>query len=339
MFEATHLLSTPSSFGRNFAGEHFLIEQIISNVGDARFFAAPGPFEHHFYVLVVPVNETATPGVMAWSSDPDDVASLLSLFFGKRVLHQGPIHLSFGWMLPDLLTLQPNPYHALPFYGGSHASPPVQDPDWQTLSQIEHIFDVLAAKPGQRPAGLVAAARCYAESLRLLPIDRELAYVRLVQAIESVASKATFSDLERFAHDDELRAHLEWLEGLQDRKGRKVATFMRRRLYQVKRTVWLWLEKHLRLPFFIENGLSPDTIQQAIAAAYDLRSLYVHTGLRFGDWIDPVEGRCGNKETVPQGFADICKEKSLRRLLRSCPTYVGLERLVRYTLHVEMHSL
>jgi hypothetical protein len=336
MDQAFFLFSTPTSFDHSFKGHRIRIQQVSTNIGEAEHFRHRGPFEHHFYVLGIPVAETDKPGVSRFELDPDDVLALLSLFFGKRIINHGAIFLPPLLSLPSFQNVRPNPYHDLPVFSGAHAKVPIQNPDWRAVAQIEKELEELAAPACSRP-DFIAAARAYADSIRLLPMDRELAYLRLIQALESAGSRQSLHDGEKFAHDTELVKHLTWLDGMSDPQGQEVAGLLRRRLFQVKRGVWIWIRARIDQAFYSEeNGaLSPEGLERAVSAAYDLRSGYVHGGTRFGDWVDPREGRCQSNEVVPSDFAQICEDKDLRRILTRCPSFVGLERLVRYSLHKE----
>jgi hypothetical protein len=268
------------------------------------------------------------------------VVALLSLFYGKRVINHGQIWSPPPfWSLPDLQKVRPNPYHALPIYSGVHTKAPVKDNDWTAVKSIKELIEAPAAPVTSR-LRILNAARAYAESLGIFPLDREIAYFRLIQALEAMVYASDFPKEERFSHDRELNEHIRWLDGLDDPHGPKTAAFISKRLYQVKRGVWLWLSSRIDATFYSnETGaLTPEGLQNALSNAYDLRSTYVHAGQHFGDWIDPIEGRCGLEETVPPDFAALCEDQNLRKLIQRCPSYLGLERLVRFALHRELQT-
>ena len=333
MTPGVHLISTPCSFLHSYESERLVISQISSNAGDSAYYGHPGPFQHHFYALQVPVSQEEQPGVFRWDLYPDDVVAILSLFFGKRILHHGPIWLPPFWSLPELQSVRPNSYHSLEFYSGEHSKTPRREPDWREVARLSGQIRGLEAR-SEISSRMTVAAKAYAESLTLLPFDRELAYFRLIQALESVIDPGEFTEEERYSHDASLMAHLEWLESLDDPRGKKVASFLRSRLYQIKRSVILWVSRHIRDDFYsTEPGaITSVNLMKALSGAYDLRSRYVHTGEDFGVWIDPARGRCEGLETVPRGFSEICPDKTLRKTLQKAPSYLGLERLVRYLL-------
>jgi Apea-like HEPN len=79
-----------------------------------------------------------------------------------------------------------------------------------------------------------------------------------------------------------------------------------------------------------------EDFSKRVSAAYDIRSRYVHTGVSFGAWITPRR----NLEEVCYG-RPLMEDEDLTELLQSAPTYIGLERVIRYCLirFAERHRL
>lgn len=330
---AVFLVSTPSRFTGEYHSASVAISHIVSNLGDQRHYGAASPFEHHFYALDVPMAVDEL-GAFHPAIDPEIILAAAALLFGKRLRSHGLLWSSFGvWSMPDLLNIVPNDYHRLAPYGGAREDNPRVPPVWDELQEFNNLWPQLRSDHAPlRP--LLNAVRSYAEALRLLPLDIEVAYFRLIQALESASSNLIVSEEERFVHDAELRGHLTWLDNLADPQGAKSARYFRRRLYQIKRTVSLWLKHMVSDDFFTDDqhALQPSKLDAAISAAYDLRSLYVHTGTTFGVWVDPALGRCGKAETIPPDFASICTASPLSKLIKAAPSFLGLERLVRYSV-------
>ncbi len=336
---AVFLISTPSQFDHAFRSDELSVIQLPSNMGDYAHFSHPGPFERHFYALTINTCTTEHDYIRQLAIDPTAVVSLFSLWFGKHVGTHGPIVLDETWMLPDLLNINPNPYFSHAIYSGVHTKPLVRDCDWRSVEELLPIIQRFKAI-GKGDLPMIAAAKCYSEALRLLPFDREIAFFRLIQAIECVSSQSQFTDEERFSHDDQLWSYLKWLEQLDDANGKPCADFVKNRLYQVTRGVQLWLDNRIDMAFYSpeNHGLTSETLRNTVSAAYTLRSKYVHGGAAFGDFIDPTEGRCGSLETIPDSFLEACLDKNLRKTLARCPSFLGLERLVRYGLSKELSA-
>ena len=333
------LISTPSQFIHSFASDELSVIQLPSNVGDYAHLSHSGPFERHFYALTINTCATDREYVRKLELDPMTVVGLFSLWFGKHVRNHGPIVLDGGWMLPDMLSMHPNPYFAHAIYSGVHTKPLTRPCDWRSLESLLPIIQELKAA-GTDESPIMAAAKCYSEALRLLPLDREIAFFRLIQAIECVSGKSQYTDEERFSHDEQLWTYLKWLEQLDDETGKRCAAFVKNRLYQVARGVWLWLDKRIDGDFFTAESyaLADDNLKACVSGAYTLRSKYVHGGAAFADFIDPTDGRCGSLETIPDSFLEACQDKDLRKTLARCPSFLGLERLVRYGLTKELSA-
>jgi hypothetical protein len=173
-----------------------------------------------------------------------------------------------------------------------------------------------------------------------LPLDRELAYFRLVPALECASAGSHFTEVERFAYDEQLWGYLEWLQSLEDPKGKRCAKFIKGRLYQVSRGVQLWIKTHIDAPFHLDEPLAIglEDLPSASSAAYALRSPYVHRGVVFGVYIDPTPGRCAASERIPEWLLEVCDDKGIRIVLAKAPSFFGLEMVVRFSLTKEIES-
>ncbi len=74
-------------------------------------------------------------------------------------------------------------------------------------------------------------------------------------------------------------------------------------------------------------SLKKDNIEAIINASYDLRSKYVHVGLSFGTEVRPHGGFTETMTGIPQGLP-----KELTNILVKSPSYIGMERIMRYCL-------
>jgi len=73
--------------------------------------------------------------------------------------------------------------------------------------------------------------------------------------------------------------------------------------------------------------LKSDDFEQRIGAAYDLRSMYTHTGVPFGNWIRP-----DNRAEDVQLGNPVVGDKEYARVLARAPRFCGLERVIRYSI-------
>jgi Apea-like HEPN len=112
------------------------------------------------------------------------------------------------------------------------------------------------------------------------------------------------------------------------------------RLYQVRSRFNLTFKKLLNNRFFEKTEsleeftkLTAENIENCIKAAYDLRSKYVHTGIDFGHWLAP---RRTFMNEILLGMP-VVDDKELKKILSKVPTFIGLERAVRFALLRFLH--
>ena len=115
----------------------------------------------------------------------------------------------------------------------------------------------------------------------------------------------------------------------------KAVNQIKSRLFQIRRKYSLTLNNLLNKYFFSQTessnkiaSLSEDKIEQRIKASYDLRSRYVHTGLKFGNWITALNQH-GHETIVGK---PVVNDNDYQKLLMLTPTFGGLERIIRYCL-------
>jgi hypothetical protein len=179
---------------------------------------------------------------------------------------------------------------------------------------------------------LFTAGRFYNRALVEMEDQPELAYLDLVNSGEVISNEQNIPD--DALYDDALKEVLLAIEkGLQD--GDRIARMIRSRLYQVRRRFSLALIGLLDDYFFNHHeakeaflALKADAIEESLKAAYDLRSLYVHTGTQFGAWVKPLPHYANE---IQMG-EPVMSDTSLKKLLVKAPSLLGLERIIRYSL-------
>lgn len=332
-----HLISASAPFKHQFESSSLAFTQMTSGIGGANYLAYDGPFQRYFYALEFSTVHTEKPSIRKFLYDIGHLLGIFSLFFGKQLRDHGLMNLEGFYSLPNTINLNPNLYFNQPFYGGKHEKPPDHTRDLGDIAKLQPLLDRLA-QPKPVVPKIVFAAKCYSEALNIFPFDREIAYFRLIQALETAGADSAYTEEQRFGHDKQLTSHLEWLDEQADPRASKIAEFIKSRLYQVSRGVWLWVQQRIDGSFYINEryALTSTNLQKSLSSAYALRSQYVHLGVAFGDYIDPVNGRCADFETLPQYMIDLCPTKSLQKVLSMAPSFVGLERLVRYCLLKEL---
>ena len=110
--------------------------------------------------------------------------------------------------------------------------------------------------------------------------------------------------------------------------GDKVASQIEGRLLLVKRRFVETIVGLVDESFFKKSeaeegfgGFQVESFRKSIAAAYNLRSKYVHTGAPFGRWVSLQMG--GRNQEVQVG-KPVVNDKELSKILEHAPTLVGL---------------
>ncbi|WP_156414174.1 HEPN domain-containing protein [Bordetella sp. N] len=177
-----------------------------------------------------------------------------------------------------------------------------------------------------------SACSFYCRSLRSAEADPEVAYLHLITAGEILASYFQW-DIDDLL-DDSMKTTLNAIASRVP-DGEAMARSLKKRLGQIKRR-FVKMFTALVTPEFFECSDSAhpfatftiDKFERNIAAAYDLRSQFVHTGIHFGQWIAPS----GNSTGDIQMGRPVVSSRDFAKTLANAPTYLGLERALRFAL-------
>lgn len=179
---------------------------------------------------------------------------------------------------------------------------------------------------------LHVAGSYYLQALQTFEKQPESAYINLVTSGEVLSSYPSYD--KNALLDDELRMCLERIE-TDLAEGEKISNIIRNRLYQIKKRFVRCLSDLVNESFFGHSEctqaygrLSESNFETAIKSAYDLRSRYLHTGARFGNWIS----RGNPFLSEVQLGKPVLEDKGLAKIIFNSPTYFGLERLIRFCL-------
>ena len=184
----------------------------------------------------------------------------------------------------------------------------------------------------------LAAGKFYLNSLQIMDQDIEKAYLDLITCGEILSNFYEYTDDELY--DDNLKEIFIRLACVaQDSDIRNLKS----RLYQVKKKFNLTLRSLLNKKFFSKTEstdgsvkLKEESIEKNIKAAYDIRSKYVHTGQSFKPYIEQMY-RSINEVAIP-GLEPNVDDKELKKVLKRIPTYIGLERIIRFALLRFIHT-
>jgi hypothetical protein len=362
------LFSTTSRLVGQFDSELLRIDHAWQASPSARRYSeglSENPHSRNYFVLSVAIDPPETKQIVM----PDHgllaelFCDVLCILYGKRFDMHGPTASHGAFRLPDLRS----PDTTSPSAGFSRVSEVVSG----LLSSLQPIDNFTIGPNNLRPrpdlaiplhlaeAGRIlalflandlptsfinllhTAARFYARSLRMNELDPEFSYIDLVSCGEVVASHFPYSDQDLY--DGIALSDLAAIR-VQVTDGEKVAKRMKGAMMQIKKKFTLAIRQLVQPSFFSvsESGhqlgrLTEERFEQRIKAAYDLRSKCVHTGIRFGHWVQP-HGR--DNEEVLVG-SPVSENKDLQKVMKLAPTYVGLERIIRYCLlrFIHLHGV
>lgn len=329
------LISSPCAFAGEFETENLLLAPAWPSIRDRvalglRVSGAPG---REGLMLAFRTDPADQGGIVIPNYDHvgDMVCSYMSLLYGKRFESHGAVESSGFYNLPNLRNWDADQDAVLP---QNKTSP---RPDFAiplVLNEVRRLMPLLFGEMAHSDEvrAFRGAAKFYQQALRAAEADLEVAYLHLITAGEILA-EAVPVEPDRLL-DAQMRELLERIaEGLPD--GARVARLIRSKVRSIRRRFVHTLCSLTDEGFFKRTEanepfarLTSAGYPKALAAAYDLRSQYVHTGQSFGHWI-AARGMCTYEVQVGR---PVVGSKQLGRVLADAPTYIGLERIIRYAL-------
>jgi hypothetical protein len=180
-----------------------------------------------------------------------------------------------------------------------------------------------------------AAGRFYLRALQMYQTSPDAAYLDLITCGEIISNGYQYTDEQMY--DPALLKRFALIEEKVDPEGPSIVRDIKVRLYQVKRK-FMYTMMHLLTPDFYQANevephlavasLDPESMENRLKAAYDLRSLYVHTGKHFGMFIKEES----YEKPIFSYMLMNPKEKDFKKLVNKAPTFKGLERVLRFCL-------
>ncbi|MFB0875822.1 hypothetical protein [Sphingobium sp. sgz301303] len=330
------LISSASRFTGEFSSPNLLITHAWPpfHAGRRDWFREDTPLSRTALVLSFrTVRSPKLPGFVVpnYEAAGQIVAAVLSVLFGKKFETHGPLEMSGSFGVPDLSTFAVPNNPSLPHIGSNLRADHPVPLEISEARRMQMLF--LGDHPDAAArSAFMAAARFYQRALQAIEDDPEVAYLHLITAGEIIANHKPFVEAEHL--DEQTRTALERIE--QEMEGGKaLASQLRGKLRGIKRRFVSAIASYIDPGFFERteatdafSAFRADNFSQRLGAAYDLRSKSVHTGRPFGTWI---AARNDGAE-VQHGQPVIEEDKELAKILYRAPTFVGLERVLRYAL-------
>ena len=293
-----------------------------------------GPTSRSAYMFVFNTEPTDKKTVIIPNYSPmgELICSYLAVLFGKRFDSHGLLESNGFFNIPDLTQFGQFCNQHLP--QNSHAER-VDFPVPLNLVEFSRIERLLLDETidSKFLSTFQGASKFYLLALQNAEHNPEVAYLHLITAGEILSNFYTYKKDQLL--DDETKKVLTRIRSeLSD--GKKAARFISGKLLQVKRRFVKTILQYIDSDFFQRSesrepsgGFKEASFECAVSAAYDLRSKYVHTGIPFGNWVSQSFGpqRCEMIWGNP-----VVEDKDLGKILAKAPTYLGLERVIRYCL-------
>lgn len=326
------LYSASCSFTGEYETSSLLLTHAWSGFGASRKSAAQ-PFGPNAFMFVFRTDPAEQNSIVIPSYRPqaEAVASYLSVLFGKRFSNHGSIEASGFFNLPDLSGLEAGVTTEWP------QNRPIVRADFGfplCLNEAFRLEPLFKGEVSDRPAANVFYRACkfYYQALHASEHDLDIAYLNLITAGEVLSSFPAFEDEELL--DADTRSVLGRMAS-EMKDGERAAASVRKRLFAVKRRFILTLSC-LTDDAFFERGeaqegwerLKAVSFKKTLGAAYDVRSSFVHGGQSFGGWMTPIGGRLNEIQLGKP----VVEDKAWGKALAATPTYLGLERIVRYAI-------
>lgn len=177
------------------------------------------------------------------------------------------------------------------------------------------------------------AGRFYAQALRQVESSPEIAFLSLVTVGEILSSYFNYP-IEDLIDEDttKLLRKLREIECFGESLAKKVEA----KLYGISEAFCKYLLECLDDDFFERpearnhyEQLKNEDIKQRLKAAYNMRSQFVHAGKFQSNWMSV--NYLNNNEEVVHG-EPITGDKDTEKMIKRSPTFVGMERIMRYAL-------
>lgn len=337
------IISSTSRFVGEYESEDLLVTHAwpgLENRAQRPIGLTENPYSRNYYAVVFKVessqnSEGSQVEFPYYDWFGEFVCIYMSILFGKRFDYHGLIETNGFFFLPDSVGFS-SPIR-LPHIGVNNHKPRKDIEIELDLSNFRKLEPLVTGRADERVTSIAnAAGKFYLRSIRLFELEPELAFLDLVTCGELLSNYYQYTDEELYGQP--LRDQFIEIESKLD-NGASVCKSIKNRLYQVRRKYVLTITRLLS-PYFFQNSeslegfasLKPDDIEQRVKASYDLRSLYLHEGIGIGNWLEPQYFMNEVQVGIP-----VVKSKTLEKLLCLTPTYVGMERIMRFCLLRFLH--
>ncbi|MGE7191744.1 hypothetical protein [Lysinibacillus fusiformis] len=337
------LVSTPAHFVGSYQSNVTSIE-LSFQTSSVLFSRDENPFTRSYMVISFYVEQEYGLGNRILDIDAlgDDYCTLLSILYGKEFINHGALEAHGIHQLPNINNPINNLYN-YPQYNNNERVDLEIPLDLKYFHLVENImiYQPLKINPESQRM-ILTAGKFYNRALGVFPNESELAYLDLITCGEMISNFMNIEYTDEIIYDENLMRTFNKI--LEIDNGEKIVRDLKKRLFQVKRR-FVYALKFILNDSFFENSeltetyngelgrLNKENIETILKAAYDLRSHYVHSGIQFGKSVWSFHHFNETMIGRPYGY-----DKTVSKIIFKSPTFIGLERIMRYSLLRIIHN-
>lgn len=261
------------------------------------------------------------------------ITSLLAVLYGKTFHYHGIIESHGTHYIPDLSGLQQLRNTRFPFNSNNCRHDFGINLNFNELHKFSpllkgHITDTKFINI------FYTACKFYLKAINTAEKEPDLAYLHLITALEIASNIYITKEMSEELFTENEISRLEKIKSIPD-DGEHLYKYFKNKFSHIKRKFVRTVLDNIDDKFWAHTesintlgAFSQDTFEDAIKAAYDFRSKYVHVGQASEFRILKSHGYCYEVPIRTNKY----KSNSIEKTLNRAPTFFGLERITRYVL-------
>lgn len=326
------LFSSPSKFIGEYENEDILVTHVSDGKIKQREWlgSTENPFSRNFFIIVIktPKWQRDSTVIPDYSYLGKEFCIGFSVLFGKRFDSHGLLEQHNRYYLPDYKNISRSCSHMLAF---NDHKPRIDYDIALDFREVKYLVDIIGER-GTLFSILKSVGEYYLKAICEYEHNPEIAFIHLVTCGEILSNFMKHNKIDLI--DNRILDDLKIIrENVKD--GEKVSNRLLSQFGLVKSKYTNTLVTFLDDEFFDKTQSQNDStrllksnIIRRIKASYDVRSKMLHTGELYNGWI---AHSIYSKDEIVDG-KPILNNKEYEKLIQLCPTFAGMERIIRYCL-------
>jgi len=267
----------------------------------------------------------------------ENIASHLSLYYGKYFDYLGIYYANGSLHMPDLDKIRRIKYIAHPAFNNSIR---LAYPAKLNFNLFSNYFSLLKKQNNNKYYKTYnKAVWFYRKALEYYNISLETSFIFFVNAIETLASTFIFDKDE--LKDNDLEIHFNKIREYfpSDKEAELTINFFNNRIFMVTRKFKNIIRRHIDSRVFkfspCQNKdkigkITEEKIDKVINSIYQMRSKYLHTGEQFGQVLLPTGSYMNDIQLGEPIHPN--NNREIQNIWKNLPTITFIEHLVRFVL-------